>query len=271
VQQCTGDSPKFPNKAPFSKPAGSKRLGEEDYSTSLLVCDKEICKSAVPANGEPIAHSANESQLSFVIDRMLATLSLLIAFNTQATPIEILYKPSRLSSKDWAEVASYFIELGEEKAVTELKEKSSGKSGRVNTRTGLICRVLFEPKGSKPLRQPNLGTLALPYLSMPLSKWPHYPLVKENGIWFLLEENYQRSGSEETARAYIDYCQQEGRFRTEKVAVPTKEETVDALKSLLSSKRWADIRWSDSRRGIDYTYDRQWTVDILKAHTRFLP
>jgi hypothetical protein len=213
----------------------------------------------------------NDRALRFVSNDMLAALSLLAAFHSQATPIEVLYQPSRLTSKDWAEVANYFIEMGEASAVTELKTKSSGKTGRVNTRTGLICRILFEPKANKALRQPNFGDLALPYLTMPLSKWSHYPMVKENGIWFLLEENYRLTGKGESARDYIDHCQREGHFRAEKVAIPTKEEVVDALKSLLSSKRWTDIQWSDSRRGIDYTYDRQWTVDILKAHTRFLP
>jgi hypothetical protein len=213
----------------------------------------------------------NDRAFRSVSNHMLAALSLLAAFHSQATPIEVLYQPSRLTSKDWAEVANYFIEMGEANAVTELKAKSSGKTGRVNTRTGLICRIIFEPKGSKPLRQPSFGDLAIPYLTMPLSKWPHYPMVKESGIWFLLEENYRLSGKGETARDYFDYCQKEGSFRAEKVAIPTKEEVVDALKSLLSSKRWTDIQWSDSRRGIDYTYDRSWTVDILKAHTRFLP
>jgi hypothetical protein len=201
---------------------------------------------------------------------MLATLSVIACLVRQAQVPDVLFAPQKLSCRDWTEVANYYIDLGEDKAVDSLvQETISHPKNKVNTRVCLICRILFQPKGKHPLRPPALGDLSLPRMTMPLSSWPEFPLVQQDGVWFVLDENYKQEGVPERAGLYIDYCRKNGRFRIEKLAVPTAQQAVDAVKSLQASKRWMAIRWSDSDLHTSYTYDRTWTADLLRSQTRF--
>ena len=51
-----------------------------------------------------------------------------------------------------------------------------------------MCRVLFEPKGQDSLRQPMYGALDLPWNSMPLTKWPLYPVALSGSSYFVLSD-----------------------------------------------------------------------------------
>lgn len=199
---------------------------------------------------------------------MLATISLLAALSQpQVTGADLLFKGSRLTCKDWAEAANYYIEQGEDQACASLLQRASGGSKR-SIRAGLICRILFEPKGKGTLREPRFGGLSLP--PMPLRSWPEYPLVQQDGVWFELDENYLLGGEAEPLANYIDYCRQNGKFRTEKVMTPTKQQATDAFNALTGSKRWTALHWSGGDLHSSYTYDRQWTVEILRSETRFI-
>jgi hypothetical protein len=201
---------------------------------------------------------------------MLAAISLFMLLAPQTDVPEALSSRSRPNCRQWAEAANYYIDLGEEKAVANLIEVANARPGsKASLRAALICRILFEPKNKRALRQPSFGELSLPAMTMPLSSWPEYPLLQQDGVWFLLDENYQLKGKAESPRAYIDFCRENGRFRTEKLIIPTRQQAEDALKSLQGSKRWRAIEWSDSSLHSSYTYERQWTVDILRSQTHF--
>jgi hypothetical protein len=196
---------------------------------------------------------------------MLAALAAIALAQSDAT--DLLFTKSKLTRRDWAEVANAYIELGEEQACATLLQGSSAHSkGKGNVRAGLICRILFQGKGG-PLRSPKFGELSLPRMS--LSAWPEYPLLQEDKVWFLLDENYRPGGKQEAAADYVDYCRKTGQFRKEKLTVPTAEEARNAWKDIQGAKRWSAIRWADSDLRSNYTYDRGWTVEMLRSQTRF--
>jgi hypothetical protein len=197
---------------------------------------------------------------------MLAAVSLFLTYQAQLDPASLLFARPRLSCEGWARAANYYIGLGEQDACTDLLRRA-GKSKLGGTRAALICRILYEPKGKGALRPPKFGDLSLPHL--PLSAWPEFPLFQQDGVWFELDENFRSSEVPERVDSYIEYCQKNGRFRTERLALPTPESARDALKSLQGSKRWKAIVWSDSDRHNSYTYDPGWTLDLLRSQTRF--
>jgi len=197
---------------------------------------------------------------------MLVALTLAALLAQQAGPPETLFKDSKLTCRDWAEVANAYINEGEDKACADLIA-GAGSRKRANTRVCLLCRILFEGKNKHALRAPALGDLSLPPL--PLSDWPEFPLLQQDGVWMELDENYRMGSPKDTAAAYVAYCQQNGDFRTAKLPVPTHQQAADALSTLLGTKRWKAIRWSDSNLNSSYTYDRSWTIDLLREQTRF--
>lgn len=196
---------------------------------------------------------------------MLAPLAF-FALLVQSDYPKRLVTPARLTCKEWAEVANYFIDEGEADASAELLRIAGTGKGKANVRVCLICRILFQPKSGQ-LRRPALGDLSLP--SVPQSSWPEYPLFQQDGVWFELDENYRPGGNPELASKYIDYCQSNGRFRKDKLPVPTHEQAMSAYGALQGTKRWRAIPWSDSDLHSSYTYDRGWTLDLLRSQTHF--
>lgn len=202
---------------------------------------------------------------------MIAACSLVLALAVQSDPSKVLFTKSRLDSRDWAEAANYYIGMGEPDACADLiRNAGASKAPKRNVRAALICRILFEGKGKGGLRAPRLGDISLPTMTMPSSAWPEFPLFQQDGVWFELDENYKiLGGLPEKAADYIDYCQKNGKFRTDRLSVPSHQQAVDALGALQGSKRWQKIVWSDSSLHDSYTYDRGWTLDLLKAQTQF--
>jgi hypothetical protein len=195
---------------------------------------------------------------------MLAAIAA-IAF-AQPDLTELLFTKSKLTCRDWAEVANAYLDLGEDEACATLLKDASEHKSKGNIRAGLICRILFQGNGG-PLRSPKFGELSLPRMS--LSSWPEYPMLQEEGVWFLLDENYRLGEKKETAGDYVDYCRKTGQFRKEKLMVPTAQQARDAWKDIQGEKRWNSIRWADGDLHSSYTYDRSWTVEMLRSQTRF--
>lgn len=201
---------------------------------------------------------------------MIAAVTLLALSFRQDPGADVLFVKSKLTCKDWAQVANSYIDLGADRAAQSLVDSLATHRGKkANTRAGLICRILFTSKS--PLRAPKFGDLSLPPLS--LSSWPQFPFAEQDGVWFLLDENYRPTldgdSKGELARAYIDYCQRNGQFRTEKLVVPTKQQAVDALGALQASKRFKGIHWSDYDLHSSYKYDKDWTLELLRSQTNF--
>src|SRR4051794_22723937 len=128
-----------------------------------------------------------------------------------------------------------------------------------------MCRILYEPKGEKPLRQPLFGALSLPYRTMPLERWPHYPLVLSGDTYFVLGDGYRLGGVPESVDEYLSYCQKEGTFRIRAVVVPSRAQALKDFRALTESERWKVIKWTDWRGDTGYTIPESWTLEALKA------
>ena len=175
---------------------------------------------------------------------MLA-LALTLAQAPSAATSELLTKPT-MTCRDWAVAANEFVALGEARATTALKAiaaKERDPWSLVPIRAGLLCRLLFVPRPEGALRQPLFGGLMLPYHSMPEASWPEYPLMCQDGVWFLLSEFYTLAGVAETLPQYLDYCRKAGTFRKAPLPVPTSAQARRALDALLASARWKALQW----------------------------
>lgn len=188
-----------------------------------------------------------------------------------------LFKARNYNSATLAEAANYYIELGEARAIKELKalEEDFGESMdrgfNRNERIGWVCRIVFQGTNGKPLRQPFYGALRLPYLTMPVERWPLFPVAESDGVFFVLSEGYMLAGVAERASDYIDYCSATGDFRAKKIKMPTQEEAVKAFDTLKKAKRWTMIKWKDESLGTKYTMSEEWVLRDIEAQAISIP
>jgi hypothetical protein len=188
-----------------------------------------------------------------------------------------IFKVREFNCATLAEAANYYIALGEAEAIQELKalEEDFGESMDrgfyQNGRIGWVCRIIFKGKSGKPLRPPLYGGLLLPRLTMPLERWPLYPVAESDGVFFVLSEGYMLAGVAEQASDYIDYCSATGSFRKTKVEVPTQDEAVKAFNSFKKAKRWTMIKWKDEGPGTKYTMSEDWVLHYIEAQATSVP
>jgi len=211
--------------------------------------------------------------------------TLFIAFSTlvaltaaqanQAVPD--LFTKKQFNAVALAQAANHYIGLGEVEAIKALKaleedhSKAIDRGFHTNERIGWICRIVFQGTKGKPLRQPLYGGLSLPYLTMPLERWPLYPVAESDGVFFVLSEGYMLAGVAERASDYIDYCSANGDFRKTKVKIPTHDEAVSAFDSLKQSERWTIIKWRDEGPGTKYTMSEEWVLRDIEAQATSIP
>ncbi len=192
------------------------------------------------------------------------------------TPKLFLARP--FTCADLGEATNHFVALGEEAAIKELEGLTSDwekdhKPGRFsrNERVGWVCRILFQPKGEEPLRPPGFGGLSLPWESMPLKAWPLYPVAACGKSYFVLSEGYRLRGLAEDPRAYLKYCRAHGKFRTERVPVPTRAQALNDLEGLRESDAWKAIKWTDSGQGFSYTFSEAWAWRFIEKQANTIP
>src|SRR5437660_1148629 len=143
---------------------------------------------------------------------VLAWLALLILnFPCRAEPPRFVRDES-FSCKDTADAVNCYVDLGEEKAIRELRATvdDAKPHARPSKRICHLCRILFEPRGEKPLREAALGGLDLPTNTMPSLKWPRFPVAGSGSTFFLLSESYSLSGQAEPPSEYLEYCRTNG-------------------------------------------------------------
>lgn len=152
------------------------------------------------------------------------------------------YTPSAL-----LECANRLIQLGPQRAYQVLRSSASDSDDEItpnDERVALLCRVLYCSAKAEPLRPPNFGRPFMPERSMPNSDWQSFPLEFSDGVPFLLVGHYRQLGLiTESGRDYLDYCYNNGVFRTNLFMIPDKYQALNALGSLLSSDKWKAIEW----------------------------
>src|SRR5262245_50195199 len=111
----------------------------------------------------------------------------------------------------------------------------------------------------------------LPHLTMPREKWPVYPLAASGSSYFVLHEGYFVAGSPEPLTRYISYCRTKGKFRTERLPVPTRRQALKDAESLRQSEVWKAIKWKDEGPGTSYELSEEKAWDFIKAQAEKTP
>ena len=188
-----------------------------------------------------------------------------------------LFTKEQFNAATMAQAANHYIGLGEVKAIEALKALEEDHVAAIdegintNERIGWICRIIFLGKEGKPLRQPQYGGLRLPYLTMPLERWPLYPIAQSDQVFFVLSEGYVLGGLAERASKYIDYCSTTGSFRTTQVKVPLHEDAIKAFNTLRESNHWKMIKWTDQGPGSKYTMNEESILRYIEAQATSIP
>lgn len=183
----------------------------------------------------------------------------------------------------FAKSINHFVALGENAAVRELYKLAAENNERCDcdekgegidrdARIAWICRVLFEPRGSKPLRGPLYGSPGVPYLSMPEEDWPLLPVAKQGLSYFVLSRGYfLASGAPEEPERYIEYCTSHGTFRKSPVPVPTRAQAIRDALMLQDTPRWSAIKWKDAGHNWSYTYSKAATREFVEGQADRIP
>ncbi|HQY88104.1 MAG TPA: hypothetical protein PK402_05555 [Tepidisphaeraceae bacterium] len=163
------------------------------------------------------------------------------------------------TSASFAEAVNYFVEMGEEEAIRNLKgwsaavwnsygtQESAFKydSGRLNQRLVLVCRVLFEPKDEKSLRRLPFDIYELHPSDLLRENWVHYPVANAGSSFFLPSMKFGYYCGGISTVEFMMLCESEGIFRTEKIPVPTREEALRDLELLITSPTWKSLTWAE--------------------------
>jgi hypothetical protein len=187
---------------------------------------------------------------------------LTLAASSGDTPL--LFREPSFNAATLAMAVNHFVAVGEDATVKKLaalgevgdflefppaaKPLPDGRAAwlSISERIGWVCRILFTPKAREPLRPPMYGALLLPYKSMPLARWPLFPVAHSGRTYFVLSQGYSIGGHPESSLEYVAYCRKNGIFRTTRVPVPTREQALGDAAALRRSEAWKALRWPNS-------------------------
>ncbi len=202
---------------------------------------------------------------------------LLLSSANASERIPDLFKKKEFNAAILAQAANHYITMGEASSIKALKALEEDHAEAIkrgfhtNERIGWICRIIFQGKNGKPLRPPMYGGLSLPRLTMPLKRWPLYPVAESGGVFFVLSEGYKLAGLAERASSYIDYCSATGKLRKAEIKVPSQAVAVAAFNSLKKSKRWTMIKWKDEGPGTKYAMIEDWVIRGIESQATGVP
>lgn len=205
----------------------------------------------------------------------VAFLLLVPACSSAETPR--LFREQTFNAATLAEAVNYYVGLGEVKAFEELNTLSPSDVPDYNhepcvaQRVGWVCRILWEPRGKTPLRQPMYGGQNLPWKSFSLAAWPLYPIVRSNSSYFVLSESLILTGHPESPKRYLLYCVKNGSFREHPVLVPSREQALKDAVALHISRSWKAIKWKDSGPSVRYTFSEPWIWKFIQEQAETIP
>lgn len=197
-----------------------------------------------------------------------------------------LFQDGAFTAANLTEAVNHFVTLGEQASLRQLRGLARNRLPNLHSpkvwrpdivawttgeRIGWLCRILFEPKHSSPLRPPAFGALSLPHESMPSNNWPLYPLALSGSTYLVLSQGYSVFGSPETVTAYLDYCQENGRFRTTPVDIPSRAEAMRDAEALKNSQAWQAIRWEVNGNHSGSHTDEAWTWQFIMRQAEEIP
>ncbi len=198
-----------------------------------------------------------------------------------------LFVQPGFNSRNLAEAANYFIAMGEDRAFAKLASLEVSPSnwtwnwslayGRtsfsLDSRVMWMCRMLYEPKGSVPLRNPKIGCI-LPFTTFTttsLEPWPLFPLVLSGESYFLLGGIQDISGTPESAVGYLQYCRSNGSFRAKPVALLSRKQSLKDIALLTQSEKWKAIKWKKSGPVFYYSIPEESVLGYVKSQAEGIP
>lgn len=208
---------------------------------------------------------------------MIRILILFVALTASPCLAETpqLFREKPFTAASLAEAVNHFVDLGEKAAIKELEsltaDDDADPNEGLNERIGWVCRILFQPKGTEPLRGPRYGAHNLPHLSMPLKNWPLHPVASSGSTYFVLSKVYILVGKSENPKDYLKYCLANGNFLAKRIGVPTRAEALKDLEQLRKTEVWKAIKWQDDGPGSSYTLDEKEVWKFIKAQAERIP
>ncbi len=191
-----------------------------------------------------------------------------------------LFTEKPFNSVTLAEAVNHYVAIGETATIMELQQLAAQEKSDDNyfashgyclgERISWVCRILYEPRGHSPLRGPKFGTLSIPERTMPLEKWPLYPLAISGSTYVVLNQSYTPKGKPEDVTHYLAYCKDSGVFRKNPVVVPTQEQAMKDAAALRKSEAWLAIKWRDDE-GFSYPMGEQWTWGFIQNQAKGIP
>jgi hypothetical protein len=175
----------------------------------------------------------------------------------------LLFRQRDFTCADLAEAVNHFVKLRRVSAEEALKNLIAVAAIRprgefdISERAAWICRVLYQPAGETPLRDIRSGGLSLPYRSMPLTKWPLYPLARSGDSLFVLAEGRTLAGVAESLPDYISWCRRNGVWRDKPLPVPDRATALRDAQKLRAGAAWKAIRWQHKSQGSSYNYSEE--------------
>jgi hypothetical protein len=211
--------------------------------------------------------------------RSLIYLAMLVMGVCHAEPPKLLTEKP-FNSVTLAEAVNHYVAIGEAASIKELQQLAAQEESDkyffsshgycVGERIGWLCRILYEPRGNSPLRAPKFGVLTIPERTMPLEKWPLYPVVLSGSTYIVLNQSYTPKGVPEDVKHYIAYCKDSGVFRTNPVVVPTQEQAIQDAAAIRKSEAWLAIKWQDDE-GFSYPMGELWTWGFMENQAKRIP
>jgi hypothetical protein len=191
-----------------------------------------------------------------------------------------LFTEKPFNSVTLAEAVNHYVAIGETATIMELQQLAAQEKSDADffdnhgfclgERIGWVCRILYEPQGHSPLRAPKFGILSIPERTMPLEKWPLYPVAVSGSTYVVLNQSYTPKGKPEDVTHYLAYCKDSGVFRKNPVAVPTQEQAMKDAAAIRQSEPWKAIKWKDDD-GFSYPMGEQWTWGFIQNQARTIP
>jgi hypothetical protein len=188
-----------------------------------------------------------------------------------------LFRQREFDAAMLAEAVNHFLKLGPVPGEKALKDLAAIASIRqtdglsLTERAAWICRVLYQPAARAPLRDIRSGGLSLPYLSMPLAKWPLYPLARSGDSLFVLAEGRHGTGIPESLTKYIAWCRSQGVWLDKPLPVPDRATAMRDAENLRAGAAWQAIRWKDRKQGNSYTMHEAATWSWIAAQAERIP
>jgi hypothetical protein len=214
-----------------------------------------------------------------VVKRILIYLTMM-ALGICRADVPKLFTEKPFNSVTLAEAVNHYVAIGEPAAIVELQQLAAQEKSDndffashgfcLSERIAWVCRILYEPRGHSPLRAPKFGTLSIPERTMPLEKWPLYPVAVSGSTYVVLNQSYTPKGKLEDITHYLAYCKDSGAFRKNPVAVPTQEQAMKDAAAIRQSEPWQAIKWKDDD-GFSYPMGEQWTWGFIQNQARTIP